>query len=592
MQADRLWRRVHVLHEHARALLPALVIMLPLLPMVMDATQRASLTTLGRDQGIFQYVAWALSKGEIDYRDVRDVNGPLTHLVHLVILAFGGRDEHRFRVIDLAVTGLTFAALGGCLPGIGRVAKGRPSPLRTASVTAVARLGWAGAAWVALSGQMLMYLYWDLAQRETFFDWFLLPAVGLQLVAQDRLRTPGSRSGRALLAASAALLVTPCFGKPTYGLFVVTQLAALLVDGELAQGLRARLGTWAAGAAAGAALQLGFMARYADFRAFARISFHDVPLAYRFIMTRTPREILSLQWGGTVSMLAGATGLVMIALMVDGMMPRRALGVALLPIAAVAGVLVQSKGFPYHFQPVSAGLYVQWLALCVWAWERFADAPRGVIHRLFPLAGAATLAGRLAFLLPQSPHIVDTWILDKGDTAEKRQSHDFLVYFRDHDFFPFEIRQAAAFLRERTRPDDRVQIYGMDPYVLFLAQRLSATPYVYAYDLNADGALAGSWLPEGPHPTPDQARAIKAMRDEHELDLLARVEKAPPAAFVFFDNAPLVSWQDAVYDFHEQCPVAAAWMDSRYRLAATFREIRVYLRADLAGDPSATDVGR
>jgi hypothetical protein len=299
-------------------------------------------------------------------------------------------------------------------------------------------------------------------------------------------------------------------------------------------------------------------------------------------MTRTTREILSLSWGGPISALSGTTCLVMIALIVDGMMPRRALGIALLPVCGVLSVIWQSKGFPYHFHPVSAGLYCQWLALCVWGWERFANAPRGVIHRIFPLVGAGVLAGRLAFLLPNSPHIVDTWILEKGDTAQKREEHDFLVYFRDRDFFPFEIRQTAAWLKDHTKPTDRVQIYGMDPYVLFLAERLSATPYIYAYDLNADAALSGSWLPEGPHPTEQQARAIKAMRDEHEEDLLARVMKSPPAAFVFFDRAPLVSWEDAVFDFHEQCAETGVWLDANYRLAATFREIRVFLRNDLA----------
>ena len=41
---------------------------------------RASWTPLGRDQGIFQYVAWAVAQGDVDYRDVRDVNGPLIAL--------------------------------------------------------------------------------------------------------------------------------------------------------------------------------------------------------------------------------------------------------------------------------------------------------------------------------------------------------------------------------------------------------------------------------------------------------------------------------------------------------------------------------
>jgi hypothetical protein len=572
------WSR---LYRSMRGLAPVLILMVPLLPNVLDGLHRASLTTLGRDQGIFQYIAWAIGKGEVDYRDVRDVNGPLTHLVHVVLLAFGGRDEHRFRVIDLVITGISFAILGGCLPGIGRVLKGRKSaiPESDRAVTIIARIGWAAAAWAVLSGQLLNYLYWDLAQRETFFDWFLLPAVGLQLVAQDRLRR--GADGKGLLALSGALVMIPCFGKPTYILFVFAQMFALMID-EIMLTRRQRLFPYAAGMVAGAAIPLFFLVRWGDASIFARITLHDVPVAYRFMMTRTAREILALTWGGPISGLSLATCLVMIALIVDGSMPRRAIGIALLPVCGVLSVLWQSKGFPYHFHPVSAGLYVQWLALCVWAWERFANAPRGWIHRIFPLAAAAALAGRLVYVLPESPHLRADWILAR-DAPESRQQESYFANFRDRDFFPFEIRQAAAFLKEHTKQSDRVQTYGMDPYVLFLAERLSATPYIYAYDLNADAAIRGSWLPTGPRPDEEQARAIKMMRDDHEMDLLERIKRSPPAAFVFFDRAPLLTYEDAVYDFHEQCAVAADWVDAHYRQSARFREIRVFLRNDLAG---------
>ncbi len=140
----------------------------------VEATKRASFTTLGRDQGIFQYVAWALRHGAVDYRDVRDVNGPLTHLVHPVFLVLGGADEHRFRVLDLLVTGVTFAVAGACIAGFGE----RRAP------RALARLGWALGGWVVLSGQYLLSGYCDLAQRERSFHWFLLPSVALQLAAQ------------------------------------------------------------------------------------------------------------------------------------------------------------------------------------------------------------------------------------------------------------------------------------------------------------------------------------------------------------------------------------------------------------------------
>lgn len=577
-------------------LLPVALIALPALPWVLDGTHRASLTTLGRDQGIFQYVAWAIGKGEVAYRDVRDVNGPLTPLVHLALLALGGRDEHRFRVLDLAITGLSFALTGACLPGIGRGVPGRRSALSEGAPRlerALARLGWAGAAWVALSGQLLMYLYWDLGQRETFANWFLLPAVGLQLVAHDALRASRRLGGGALvaqrrrgawlLAVSMGLGAVPWSCKPTYALFTAAQALTLVVDDDLVLERRARVVVCGAGVLAGLALPLAFLVGWGDLRAFLRILAVDVPGMYRFMMPRTPSEILSLRWGGPPAALAGATGLGMIALILDGQMPRRALAIALLPLCGVAGVIAQAKGFPYHFHPVTAGLVLQWLTLAAWAWERFARAPGRLLVRLVPIAAAVALGARLSTQLLQSPHVLATWIVEKGATAELRESRDYLVTFRDRDFFPVELRQGAAYLRAHTRPTDRVQTYGMDPYLLFLAERLSATPYIYVYDLDADGALAGSWMTQGGlHPTAEQAAFIRALRDEHERDLLERVRRAPPAAWVFVDKAPLMTFEDAVYDFHVHCPDAARWFDEHYREAESFGEVHVWLRSDLA----------
>src|ERR1700683_1201386 len=77
-----------------------LIVALPPMIWVREAARHAVLETLGRDQGIFQYIAVGVSHGAKDYLDVRDVNGPLTHLVHMVFLWLGGADEHRFRVMD------------------------------------------------------------------------------------------------------------------------------------------------------------------------------------------------------------------------------------------------------------------------------------------------------------------------------------------------------------------------------------------------------------------------------------------------------------------------------------------------------------
>jgi hypothetical protein len=122
----------------------------------------------------------------------------------------------------------------------------------------------------------------------------------------------------------------------------------------------------------------------------------------------------------------------------------------------------------------------------------------------------------------------------------------------------------------------------MDPYVLFLAERQSATPYIYAYDLNADAALGGGMLHAGLHPNGIEQARIHAIRDAHEEDFLARIHRDPPAAFVFIDKSPLITWPDAWVDFQSHVPTATAWVKEHYKQTGVFEQVRVWLRSDLA----------
>ena len=276
----------------------------------------------------------------------------------------------------------------------------------------------------------------------------------------------------------------------------------------------------------------------------------------------------------------------MIGLILDGQLPVRVLTVALVPLAGLVSVVVQAKGFPYHFHPVSAGLYLEWLVIVVWLWERHGkassqDGAQGIV-RLVPIVAAGALALAVATGVQASSHLTNHWILAKGIYPEQRTSRDYLVYFRSADFFPWEMREAAHYLREHTSPTDRVQEYGMDPYLLFLAQRRSATPYIYAYDLDVDTALYGSDLPEGLHPNGAQSQRIQAIRDAHEEDFLARLKADPPTAFVFMDRAPLMTEDDAWVDFTEHNAASSAWVLEHYKQTALFGNDRVWLRRDRA----------
>jgi hypothetical protein len=577
-----------LLRPLAARLAPPAILALPPLLWVFEATRRASYTSFGRDQGIFQYVAWAIAHGARDYRDVRDVNGPLTHVVHLVFQALGGADEHRFRVLDFVCTGVAFALVGACLPSIAS------SREKVSWVEGLAeRAAWALAGWVVLSGQLLLYIFWDLAQRESFFDWFLLASLGLQLVAQRRLREgqAGAALGRGtatLLGLTFALSVVPWFGKPTYALFTAVQLVTLLVD-DLAVPRPRRLRPVAVGAVLGALPFLVYLVVWADPLAFARIYFVDVPAMYRFMWSRTAAEIFGMEGNAQIAALSlvGSTGL--LGLIATGHVPRRALAIAAAPLVGLLNVTMQAKGFPYHFHPVTAGLHLEGLLVCAWlaAWAREQKSDGAQISAF---AAAAALSLKIAWTVPFSPHGQALWIAAKGTAADVRESHDYLVYFQTVDFFPWEMRETAEYLRAHTRPDDAVQIYGMDPYVLFLARRRSASPYIYAYDLNADAALDGGVLPEesgGLHPNGAEQAKIRAIRDAHEKDLLAHLVEKPPAAWVFFDRAPLMSYGSAMHDFEEHCPDTAAWFKERYVEGVTFGDDHVYVRRDLAETPTA-----
>ena len=462
-----------------RLLAPLLLAAVPLF-WVADAMHRASLTTLGRDQGIFQYIAWAVSRGEVDYRDVRDVNGPLVHLIHSVLLALGGADEHRFHVIELWVTGLTFAFVGACIPGL--VAKRRPTwPERGA---------WAAAAWVVLCGQYQLYLYWNQAQRESFCDWFLLPSLALQI-----LRPATTARGAAWrIMAIGGLSTITWFGKPSFALFTFMQLCVLLVDRDVVLGARRKLARFMIGGAIGAALPLAYLFAYGDARAFARISFVDVPQIYRFIWAKSVQEIFAEEGPLMVAAAGLACTALLVGLIATRELPRRMLVIALMPLCGIVNIAVQHKGFGYHFHPLTATTHIGFLIVVAMLWERFRGVPRRRrLGRLAAVAVAVAFALEVTVSMKSSPQTRNVWILSGGETAERRQREEYFQTFKSYDYFPWDLREAARYLSAKTSPDARVQVYGMDPYLLFLAERRSATPYIYAYDLNADAALDGGW---------------------------------------------------------------------------------------------------
>ncbi len=552
-------------------MLPAFVLVLLTVGPSAEAFFKASYATLGRDQGIFQYIAWAVGEGELAYRDIRDVNGPVIVMVHALIQALASQSEHGFRVADLAITSATFLFVGALVPAIVSRAENTDGNKRGALAR---RIAWSLAAWGVLAAQYVAYGYWDTAQRESFLDWFLLASVTLQAVSAARSRA---------LGASGALSVFACFGKPTYALFTFVQLASLLVE-EGSVRLRLRRGAiFLLGGLVGAVVPLVFVLWRGDLPAWLRVSLVDVPTMYRFIWPRPALAILTMPGYAQTALLSAATSTGLALLVGCGVLSRRALPIALMPVVGLLSVVIQAKGFPYHFHPVTLGTWFGWLVALAALSARVkggheAGKPEGAKRwaLLLAIVCAAGMGGRAMAYARAAPYPEAPPTEARSEAELSRPSR--LRTFDRIDFFPSALREAAGYLREHTKPEERVQLYGMDPYVLFLAGRKSASPFILAYDLNMDAALHGSFEEGGLRPTASERERIREMRANHERDLLARLTNAPPAAFLFIDRSPLMSHEDAVVDFEEHCPETYAWMREHYEQAARFDVASVWMK--------------
>jgi hypothetical protein len=572
LPASRVHEWLASRRRHLAWIAPAAIVLLGAYWTVL-AAYRYTFAILSRDPGIFQYVAWAIGRGERDYVDLREINGPLPHLIHLLFLQLGGADEHVFRTLDILCEAAVFAAVGAMLPGIGR--SGDAPPAAEVRNLWPARALWAAAAAVVLTAQYLILGWWQTAQRENFYDLFLLTSIGLQLCAQRPGGSLRPKHRVALLAAAGALDALTWFGKPTNVLFSALQTAALLLDTDAPIVRRRALTGFTIGSALGCVAMIGFAFAVGDPFRGARIVFGEVPRLYRFIWKISLVDCYR-NWNNAPKLNYAFATLPPVALAVAlGWLPRRFLVACSLLVGGLAAFFVQGKGFPYHLHPILLGTHLLWIATAAYVAERAVAIPweRARWWAVAVTAGAVLMGAQSSTEARMSEYAQsDAWRV--GSTPSARASEAYFRLFPWDDYFPWELRQAATFLRERTSPDDRVQMYGLDPYLLFLAQRRSATPYLYGFELNVDAALLGG---SGGAPDDAEREWLRATARRHEMEMLGELQRRPPAAFALIDRSPFTFPPDSVVDFAEHCPQAAAWMSAHYREAARFGAVRVWL---------------
>jgi hypothetical protein len=289
------------------------------------------------DATIFHFIAGQMKMGAVLYRDIADINMPLTYEIHAAIVATGGMSDVAWRAFDLTAAAVMSALILMLVWPAGR---------------AVAIL--------AMLAVLVMHLLlgpYAAGQRDFLMS---IPVLAAALVSARAAEDHAHRRLYLLLAGACAM--TAASIKPTGVLLMF--LPALAVR------LHWREMIWIiAGAAAVALLVFGTLAAWGGLGAFVTMIRELLPL-YASMGVRPVWEVLeAVQWIAPIAGLALAAAL--------GLAARKPPRVRVMIGLAAFGLihlLAQRKGWMYHVYPLGIGLacWGAWTLAALSAWRAFA----------------------------------------------------------------------------------------------------------------------------------------------------------------------------------------------------------------------------
>ncbi len=532
--------------------LAPLLLVAGLAPWLCVCVRRYVDQPLNGDTGIFQYVAWCLRRGERLYDTIAMPDGPFVYLIHVPVQLLFGHGEWRFRACDVGIHAMVAAGMGALLAGA-RAAPGRGRRAPGAMDRAV---GGACTACIWLSSALLLDWYAS-ALRDAYYA--LFGSLGLVLAYAAPAHAGRARGAALFFAGFLPALVT--FGKHSGVIYLgLAGLTVLLGPAPAGEDPRRRLRAFFAGAGAGLVAILGFVAVFGSLGGLWFWYFVYPLRVYRYLFVVPLASIFGSPepWRGYchLGLMTAVAGLAAVGLRI---LPRRAVGLCLAPSLQVVAFLLQQKAWMYQCHPILLGAHIVLALGLITAWGEACD-PQAATPALQPrlLAWVALLFvyGRCLDDLQGCP-----WLTEKARPN---------VTMRE---------QVAGYLAEHTRPDDRVFYYGIDPYTLFLAQRLPAVAPPVSFLLDFTPALALPAPPQGHGPDAAARARIQQLQPRVAADACARLVARPPAAVVLTSLPPNTS-ADAMADVVALCPALREMLDTGYRKATTIDKTRVYLRSD------------
>ena len=484
---------------------------------------------MGLDQGVFAYLGAELLEGRWPYLETWDHSFPGLAFLQSLEIALLGRSIAAFRLFDFCVT--------------------------LASAALIFRIGWwlgarAGAGLGACTFALIYQGYgaWNTAQREGFGLCLLL--LGFWGFLTWGRRRPALTAAGVGLAFGAAVAI-----KPTLAMFALAYAPLLR---------RPRVPVLLAGGFAAALPAAVFVVLYA-----VRGGLPDLFEACIAFQTEVYVDRLQdLGWVDRLSRLglqSWGIAIVCAPFVLRGRDPQRSARAMLYLgyLAVVAAVAMGGTFAGYHYLPglgIGAILLGNVYAQVV---EGFA---RGRSVRFAGVRVEAAWGLVVAAVLAALPIYVDGASLQRlvtGQFLADPAPGEFRISTDAGTVFDFtEDFELAEYLRQRTRPSDRIQVWGHESLVYYLAERDAASRFQTSnplVTLPADGVL-----------TPMQSR----WRAEFLRDLEAR----PPRYVVVTRNdhwwwAPGERSSEQLLD---DFPEWKAWIRERTRLEGEVGRFLVY----------------
>ncbi len=476
-----------------------------------------------RDQSAFLLCGRVIREGGMPYRDCWDLKGPAVYLLAAWAQGVVGPSLYPLRAVDVVATWASALLLMLLLP----------LPRRQRLL--------AGSLWEML---YLNLNYWNNTQAESFALPLLL--AGTWLATRPKKATPQT----AVFWFLAGLLWALAFlFKPTALIVALAVALTLLTSRPIRQTwLPLLLGGSVPILIAGLWLWAGrTMGPFLDILRFAQGPYLHATgaanLRYRLISL-----VFANRWLLRNDHLL-PTLLALIAFPVAWRSRRGRALVAFL-VGSWLSVHVQGHYWAYHWIWLLAPL----AGLALWGWHELHHQQTGRWVSGVLLAG---LVGVPLLFYPQELPRILRLTLTRAPTAPRLAV--FGNYGRGH-FSLLADREVAQYIKAHTRSDERVLVWGFEPGIYLMADRLPATRFIYDLPLTLEDPghrWRGAWRQE----------------------FMNALEQHPPALVVVAtQDITAVEKQDS-WTQMQQFPEFARWVQEHYREKTRIERFVIYRRA-------------